>query len=225
VTGAARSDNPGRDRRALRRESTIEEILAAAVDIMTVDGVAGLTMSALASAMSMRPPSLYKYFPSLLSIYDALFRRGQQENLDALRVGMESAAPGLAAVRAGMVSAGRWAVANPVLAQLLFWRPVPGYRPTADAFAPAERIVDLLRAGLEEAVVAGELAPGAAGDEGMALLSTLHFGVLSQHLANDPDADWEHGVFTALHPRVVDMFVAAYPPSARRPPRSRRAPS
>ena len=32
----------------------------------------------------------------------------------------------------------RWpVVANPILAQLLFWRPVPGCHPSAGALAPA----------------------------------------------------------------------------------------
>jgi AcrR family transcriptional regulator len=43
---------------------------------MAEDGVAGLTMASLARAMDIRPPSLYKYYPSLLAVYDALFRRG-----------------------------------------------------------------------------------------------------------------------------------------------------
>lgn len=199
-----------------RRGVTIEEILVAALAIMAANGVGALTMAELARRVSMQPPSLYKYFPSLLAIYDALFRRGQQQNLDALEAGMATAAPGLEAVRAGMVATGRWAVGNPVLAQLLFWRPVPGYRPTAEAFGPTVRIVGLLRAGLEDAVRRGELGAGAASDEGMALLSTMHFGVLSQHLANDPDGNWEHGVFTRLHPSILEMFVAAYPPEASR---------
>jgi AcrR family transcriptional regulator len=216
MTATGRTDpSGGSDRRAMRREATIEEILAAALAIMSTDGVGGLTMAELARRVSMQPPSLYKYFPSLLAIYDALFRRGQQQNLDALEAGMATATPGLAAVRAGMESAGRWAVENPVLAQLLFWRPIPGYQPTPEAFAPAARIVELLRIGLEGAVAAAELGPGADSDEAMALLSTMHFGVLSQHLANDPDADWEHGFFTRLHPRIFEMFAAAYPSKTR----------
>ena len=65
-------------------------------------------------------------------------------------------------------------------------------------------------------MTAGDLGPGAASDVGMALLSTMHFGILSQHLANDPDADWEHGLFTGLHPRIFEMFAAAYPSSTPR---------
>lgn len=51
----------------------------------------------------------------------------------------------------------------------------------------------------------------------MALLSTVHFGVLSQHLANEPDAARDSGRFTRLHPKVLSMLVAAYPPAD--PPR------
>jgi AcrR family transcriptional regulator len=129
------------DRRARRHEETRSQILELAVAIMTDDGVAGLSMASLARALSIQPPSLYKYFPSRMAVYDALFRQGQLANLEALRSGMRGAAPGMDAVAAGMEAAGRWAVSHPVLAQLLFWRPVPGFQPTADAFAPALEII------------------------------------------------------------------------------------
>jgi AcrR family transcriptional regulator len=201
------------DRRMRRRGETQEEILSLAVLIMAEDGVAGLTMVRLAQAMSIRPPSLYKYFPSLMAIYDALFRRGQLANLEALRDGMRDAAPGMDAVSAGMEAAGRWAVTHPVVAQLLFWRPVPGFEPTADAYAPALQIIDELRAALQDAATAGQIHSDADSDEGMALLSTLHFGMLSQHLANDVGSDWDSGRYTRLHGRLIAMFIGAYPPA------------
>ncbi len=128
-------------------------------------------MARLARAMGIRPPSLYKYYPSLLAVYDALFRRGQLANLEALREGMRGAAPGLDAVGGALEAAGRWAVANPVLAQLLFWRPVPGYKPLAEAFAPAMQIIDLLRSALADAAARGQVHHDAATDSGMELLS------------------------------------------------------
>src|SRR5580698_114853 len=143
------------DRRARRHEETRSQILELAVAIMTDDGVAGLSMASLARALSIQPPSLYKYFPSRMAVYDALFRQGQLANLEALRSGMRGAAPGMDAVAAGMEAAGRWAVSHPVLAQLLFWRPVPGYQPSAEAFAPAMQIVDLLRSALADAAARG----------------------------------------------------------------------
>ncbi len=200
------------DRRTRHREQTCSEILDHALQIMAEDGVAGLTMARLARAMDIRPPSLYKYYPSLLAVYDALFRRGQLANLEALRDGMRNAAPGLEAVARGMEATGRWAVANPVLAQLLFWRPVPGYQPSAEAFAPTGQIVDLLRSALTDAAARGQVHPDAATDAGMELLSIMHFGVISQHLANDADRDWDHGRYTRRHRDILSLFIKAYPP-------------
>ena len=204
--------NRGPDRRARRREQTRGEILDHALRIMADDGAAGLTMARLARAMGIRPPSLYKYYPSLLAVYDALFRRGQLANLQALRDGMRGAAPGLDAVAGAMEATGRWAAANPVLAQLLFWRPVPGYQPSAEASAPAMQITSLLRSALQDAAARGQVHPDAATDPGMDLLSIMHFGVISQHLANDPGSDWDHGRYTRRHREIIPLFIKAYPP-------------
>jgi AcrR family transcriptional regulator len=64
------------ERRARRRRETIEEALDHAVEVMAEHGVGGLTVSEMARRMGVRPPSLYKYFPSLHAVYDALFARG-----------------------------------------------------------------------------------------------------------------------------------------------------
>jgi AcrR family transcriptional regulator len=199
--------------RSGRRERTIETILERALEIMAEVGVGGLSMTALARAMSIQPPSLYKYFSSVLAVHDALFRRGQQANLEVLERGMAEAQPGLPALLSGMTATARWAVANPVLAQLLFWRPVPGFVPSETAFAPAEQIVRRLRDALRTAVDAGELSPAAATDEALVVLASLHFGVLSQHLANQPGRDWSSSVYTAAYDRVLDLFVAGYRPT------------
>jgi hypothetical protein len=52
----------------------------------------------------------------------------------------------------------------------------------------------------------------AATDPGMELLSIMHFGVISQHLANDPDRDWDHGRYTRRHREILPLFIKAYPP-------------
>ena len=191
---------------------TRSEILDHALQIMAEDGVAGLTMARLARAMDIRPPSLYKYYPSLLAVYDALFRRGQLANLEALRDGMRGGAPGLDAVACAMEATGRWAIANPVLAQLLFWRPVPGYQPSAEAFAPALLIIDLLRSALADAAARGQVHPDAATDAGMELLSIMHFGIISQHLANNAGSDWDHGQYLRRYREILPLFIKAYPP-------------
>jgi hypothetical protein len=130
-------------------------------------------------------------------------------------VGSRSTAPDQSAFSStsSMEATGRWAVANPVLAQLLFWRPVPGYQPSAEAFVPAMQIIDLLRNALADAAARGQVHPDAATDAGMELLSIMHFGIISQHLANDADADWDHGRYTRRHQEILSLFIKAYPPA------------
>ena len=61
------------DRRARRHQETIEEILDIAADVMTDEGVNGLSLAEVARRLGVQPPSIYKYFASLMAIYDALF--------------------------------------------------------------------------------------------------------------------------------------------------------
>ena len=179
-------------------------------------GVAGLTMTELARAMGIKPPSLYKYYPSAEAVVDALFGRAQQANLDVVSTAIHRGPSGIPALEAALTAAGRWAVANPTMAQLLFWRPLPSYTPTADAFNPTIEVVSLLRATILDAARLGQIHPDAATDEGMNLLAILHFGVISQQLANDPAGDWEHGRYSTLHARAFRLFIDAYPPTVGR---------
>lgn len=198
------------DRRARRRQETIDEILGHALAVMAEDGVAGLSMAAIARRLGVAPPSLYKYFGSLIDVYDALFRRGHEQNLQVLAAAVAVADPGLPSLNAGMEATLRWAWDNPVLAQLLFWRPIPGYQPTTDAFAPAVAIVKLLKRVLRQAARLGQIGSRAKSDEALTVLSVLHFGLLSQHLANEPDALWESSVYAPLLPQLISMFVTTY---------------
>src|SRR2546423_937538 len=109
------------DRRARRRQGTIEELLDIAQDIMTEDGVNGLSVAEVARRLGVQPPSIYKYFPSLMAVYDALFFRGQREHLAVFRQAMAAAEPGLDALIAGLEASGRWLLAHRAMAQLLFW--------------------------------------------------------------------------------------------------------
>jgi len=199
------------DRRARRRQETIEEILDLAEDVMAEEGVNGLSLAEVARRLGVQPPSLYKYFPSLMAVYDAIFRRGQLEHLEAMRKAMADAEPGLAALTAGLEASGRWALAHRATAQLMFWRPVPSFEPSTEAFAPSVEMVALQRAAMADAVAAEQLGPGADSDEAVYLLSTLIIGVLTQAMANEPDLEWGQGRFTSTFPKLMKLLVAAYP--------------
>jgi hypothetical protein len=105
-----------------------------------------------------------------------------------------------------------WAVENPALAQLLYWRPVPGFAPTAAAFAPSERQMDLLRAAFAAAVQAGVLHPRAASEEAPRLFTIVLSGLISQQMANEPAAGYGAGMVTSLTEAALDMFFARYAP-------------
>ncbi len=205
------------DRRARRRQQTIEEILDISTDVMTEEGVNGLSLAEVARRLGVQPPSLYKYFPSLMAIYDALFLRGQLEHLSLMRDAMAHAEPGLDALTRGLEASGRWALAHRATAQLLFWRPVPSFEPSPAAFAPSVEMVALQRAALADAVAAGQLGPHADSDEAVYLISTLITGVLSQAMANEPHLPWGEGRFTPSFPKLMNLLPALYPPPSSKP--------
>jgi AcrR family transcriptional regulator len=204
-------DPPRTDRRARRRQETIEEILDIAREVMTEEGVNGLSLAEVARRLGVQPPSLYKYFPSLMAIYDAIFQRGQIDNLAELRRGMAGAEPGLPALIAGLEASGRWALANRAVAELLFWRPVPSFHPSEVAFAPSVEMVELQRRAMADAVAAGQLGPSANDEDAIYVVSTLIVGVLSQAIANEPDLPWGEGRFTPTFGRLMRLLSAAFP--------------
>lgn len=201
-----------------RHVETVQEILDVALEVMAEEGVAALSLSEVARRMGLRPPSLYQYFPSRMAIYDALFERGAQQALEIA----EEYRSGFAGDPVGAITAGQqamfsWEVANPVLAQLLHWRPVPGFEPSARAFAPAVQQLELLREALRAAVDAGQLAPAAATEEGVALYTVLMSGVISQQLSDEPSAPAGQGRFTRLTPTALHMFFRYYAPEEEVP--------
>jgi AcrR family transcriptional regulator len=206
---------PG-DRRSRRRHETIEEILVIAEDLMIEEGVNGLSLSEVARRLGVKPPSIYKYFDSLMAIYDALFERGQRAHLDAIRAAMAQAEPGLDALTAGLEASGRWALDHPSLAQLLFWRPVPSFEPSPEAMAPSVEMVRLERQALAAAAAMGQLGPGADSDEALWLTSVFVSGVVGQAMANEPGTPWGEGRFSPLLPKLLGTLATLYPPTGKR---------
>lgn len=171
-----------------------------------------LSISEVARRTGMRGPSLYKYFPSLHALYDALFARGLRELAAALSAAMTDREPGVDTLRAGSRAVVRWSVENPALAQLLFWRPVPGFEPSRETFAASQADMADLRAQLRATVAAGQLAAAADSDEAVRLLTVLYSGLLTQQLANQPGESFESGLFSRLTDEALDMFITHYAP-------------
>ena len=197
---------------ARRRAGVIEEALDHAVALMAVEGVGALSVNEVARRMGIRGPSLYKYFPSRHAIYDALFRRGLRAEQDAVAAAIEDVPAGVPQIRAGAAAVVRWAVENPALAQLLHWRPVPGFEPSPDTFAPSHEDMASARDAFAEAVRQGQLSPAADSDDAVRLYTVVLSGLISQQLANQPGLPYEDGDFSRLTGTAIEHVLSAYTP-------------
>ena len=110
----------------------------------------------------------------------------------------------------------RFAAAQPVLAQLLATRAVPGFVPSDRAYAPSLRGLDLVRTAMAAAAERAELHPAAASEDGIALLFALVAGIGSQHSANEPGVGFAESRLIALLDPALDMYAAYFSPD--RPP-------
>jgi len=205
------------DRRTRRRQQTIEEILDVAIELMEVEGVAALSLSAVARQLGMQPPSLYQYFPSKMAIYDALYQRGNELLRDAYRAARADIDDQLELNLSAASAFCRWCLENQVYAQLMFWRTIPGFEPSPEAYAPALESIQDLREHLDATIEAGLLHPDAASDDGIALYTAMLAGLISQQLANEPDASFEDGRFSRLLPDVLEMFYQRFAPTRGKP--------
>jgi AcrR family transcriptional regulator len=200
------------DRRHLRRAATIEELLDTAIQVMAEQGAGGLSLGEVARRMGVRPPSLYVYFPSKNAVYDAVFAMGWR------MLGEEFAA--VAAVdkttdlEQSLQTAAdtfvRWCLEHPVHAQLMVWRPVPNWEPSAEAYELAIACFELGRRWLTDLQSHGKLRPEVPVDDLLNAWTALTAGVISQQLANAPHDSFETGAFTRALPALVSMYATHY---------------
>src|SRR5262245_45041432 len=119
------------------REAAIAEIKAIARQQMAEQGQAALSLGAIARAMGMTTPALYRYFESRDALITALII----DAYEALAIALEQAdsatrSDDYATRFRAMARAYRdWAVAHPHEYALIYGTPIPGYH------APRERTV------------------------------------------------------------------------------------
>jgi AcrR family transcriptional regulator len=225
------------DRRQRRRQETIAEVVDVAAEIMAEQGVAGLSVGEVARRMGIRPPSLYGYFPSKHALYDALFARGAGMVLDRVRTEAESLdVDGRALdellLRSAEAFVG-WSIEHPAYTQLLFWRPVPGFMPSAEAYAPAVELVEFSRSWFATLRERGLVRADVDIDKAHRDWTILISGVISQQLSNAPGEALADGRFTGALPDLAAMFAHHYgtgtgtgtgaqPGPTKRPPKETR---
>lgn len=202
------------DRRQRRRQETIEEVLDIAVEIMAEEGVAGLSLGEVARRLGIRPPSLYVYFPSKMALYDALFARGARDVHDVMAAAYDQLLDEATSFEDYLLRTSsiyiRWRVAHPAYSQLLYWRPVPGFVPSEQAYAPAVAMVQQALEVFRALQQRGWIRADVAAEDVFRDWTVVTSGVSSQQMSNAPDETFEEGRFTSALPGLVAMFARHY---------------
>jgi AcrR family transcriptional regulator len=194
---------PLRDRRAERNAATRCEILAAAWEGVRAEGLGSLSMRDLGARVGMRAQSLYGYFPSKDAIYDAMFEESNAELLRLLNELPRTPDP-VDGLRLRTRVFLNFCVEDPARYQLLFQRTIPGFEPSAEAYAPALQVLDNARCALR--------ACGITDDRAFDAWTAVTAGLAAQQNANEPGGDrW-----VRLGDDIIDMYIAHYPPATTR---------
>jgi AcrR family transcriptional regulator len=190
------------DRRSVRRQATIDEILDAAWAQVRERGLAGLAMRELGDRVGMRAQSLYSYFASKDEIYDAMFRQGNAAFVEAMQEAAQRTSDGsdpVVGIRRLAHVFVDFCVSDPVRYQLLFQRTIPDFVPSPDSYAVAQTAY---------AVALEPFDALGIPESGVDMWTALLTGLVAQQLANDPGGErWVRLVDDA-----VDLLIAGFAP-------------
>ena len=184
---------PRRDRRRDRHEATKQEILGSAWSMVRADGLAALSLRALAHAVNMEPQSLYTYFASKNALYDRMFADGNLELARRL-ADVEIPDDARSALRAIASTFLEFAAQDQARYQLLFLRTIPGFQPSPHSYAIALEVLATVRTALARA--------GIRNEADFDLWTAVLIGLAGQQLANDPGGD--------RYIRLIDSAVTMF---------------
>ncbi len=145
--------------------------------LAAVDGIGGFSLHGVARELGIRQPSLYEYFDSKLALFDAMFADGNRKllaRLDALVLPGEPRRD----VTVFMRSFVEFAIEDPARTELLLMRPIPGFEPSPDAYAPAVEVLDRSMALLR--------ATGMRKQADVDCFTAMVGGLIAAQLSNDP---------------------------------------
>ena len=125
---------------AKRREARMAGIVACAWTLAREHGIAGVSLHALAREVGMRQPSLYAYFESKLSLYDAMFADGNRQLLYRLNLVKLPRDP-RSALKRFLAEFVAFGLEDPARYELLFARHVPGFVPSPTSYGLAEDVL------------------------------------------------------------------------------------
>lgn len=143
-----------------KRARTVDGILAAAMLIVTEEGVAALSMSTLAARAGLSRQTLYNYFPDVEAVLTGMARMGEAGAIDL--AGSMQAEPEVRVALRSFVRAAVESVrmGHPSPVAITAALPVKLQKAMAAHEELAERtVIDLLRRGMRDGVFSADLDP------------------------------------------------------------------
>jgi AcrR family transcriptional regulator len=179
---------------AQRREAKIASIVEAAWGLARERGIQLVSLRDLAKEVGMQQPSLYGYFESKDTLYDAMFDDGNRQllgMLDSLNLPDDPRA----ALKVYLGAFADFAVADPARNSLLFRRVIPGFEPSAESYAVAQEAL---------ARIVGAVNAAGVTDRGdIDCLVAMTAGLIEAQLSNEPGGDrWLRHLN-----RMIDVLV------------------
>lgn len=148
------------DRRTKTHAATRQEIITVAWKQIAENGASALSLRAIARAMEMTAPAIYRYFPDRDALVTDLIVEAFSSLGEALQAGKESIPAGDHAGRltATGIAYRAWAVAYPQRYELIFGTPLPGYEAPSEVTMPAAaQSLNVLIKVLDDAIQDGKL--------------------------------------------------------------------
>ena len=165
--------DPRPARHLARRAAIVDEAWRLAAD----EGLSGVSMRALAARVGLRQPSLYAYFETKRDIYDAMYAEANDRLWTRLRA-LSLPRDTKRAVKVVGAEIVAFSCDNPVMAEVMFSRTVPGFEPSEAAYTVAVEWNDWVRE-----VVARAGASTARLQDGFVVIVA---GLISVQNANEP---------------------------------------
>lgn len=178
----------------VRQQSRADEIVACAWELARTQGIGGFSLRALAREVGIQQPSLYAHFDSKDALYDAMFAEGNRQLLDRLN-GLTVPDDPRAALKSFLRVFVAFALEDTARCDLMFQRPIPGFQPSAWAYASAQavmaRMIEVLR------------ATGVEDQDDIDCFVAMVAGLIHAQLSNEPGGDrW-----TRHLERLTDLYL------------------
>lgn len=149
-----------------------EQVLAAALRIISRDGVAALTARRLAQEAGTSPPAVYELFGDKTGVVRAMFFAGFQQLGAALAESPESSDPVEDLVALAQAYRG-FILEHPALAAVMFSRPFASFDPAPEETAAGTVVRERIVAAVRRAIVADRLR-GDPTDVAHAYVALVH---------------------------------------------------